>query len=135
MPMMHIELIRLLGRIGSRETVPFLWNIFDRYHDPAVRAATAEAIGNIGVDPYGNTYFSFNFLLSANNPNRDPTLLMAATRSIAALSRFSGPPLSGEGIILLRHFSNLTWAPSVIRNQIQMELEGLFREGLDRPMR
>ena len=135
MPEMHIEFIRLLGRIGSRETVPFLWNIFDRYHDPTVRAACAEAIGNIGVDPYGNTFFSFNFLLAANNPHRDPTLLMAATRSIAALSRFSGPPLSGEGIILLRLLSHLTWAPNNIRTQIRLELEGLFREGLDQPMR
>jgi hypothetical protein len=78
---------------------------------------------------------SFNFLLAANNPNRDPLLLMAATRSIAALSRFSGPPLSGDGILLLRLFSNLTWAPLTVRNQINLELEGLFREGLDRPMR
>jgi outer membrane protein assembly factor BamB len=135
MPERHIDLIRLLGRIGSRETVPFLWNIFDRYHDSTVRAAAAEAIGNIGVDPYGNTFHSFNFLLSANNPNRDPRLLMSATTAIAALSRFSGPPLSGEGIILLRHFSNLTWAPVAIRNQIRMELEALFREGLDQPVR
>jgi outer membrane protein assembly factor BamB len=135
MPQRHIELLRLLGRIGSRETVPFLWNIFDRYHDSTVKSAAAEAIGNIGVDPYGNTYMSFNFLLAANNPNRDPGLLMAATRAIGALSRFSGPPLSGEGIILLRHFSNLTWAPVTVRNQIRLELEGLFREGLDQPMR
>jgi outer membrane protein assembly factor BamB len=135
LPTLHIEFIRLLGRIGSRETVPFLWRIFDTYHDPTVRAACAEAIGNIGVDPYGNTYMSFSFFLAANNPNRDPRLLMSATTSIAALSRFSGPPLSGEGIILLRHFSNLTWAPLAIRNQINMELEALFREGLDQPMR
>jgi len=135
MPQMQIDLIHLLGRIGSRETVPFLFNIFDRYHDSTVKAAAAQAIGNIGVDPYGNTFFSFNFLLAADNPHRDPSLLMAATRSIAALSRFSGPPLSGDGIVLLRLFSNLTWAPGNIRNQIRLELEGLFREGLDQPMR
>jgi outer membrane protein assembly factor BamB len=134
-PIRHVELIRLLGRIGSRETIPFLYNIFDRYHEPSVKSACAEAIGAIGVDPYGNTFESYNFLLAANNPNRDPQLLLSATSSIAALCRFSGPPLSGDGILLLRHFSNLSWAPSAVRNQIRMELDALYREGLDMVIR
>ena len=131
-PVRRVDLIRLLGRIGSRETIPFLWNIFDRDPEPSIKAACAEAIGNIGVDPTGRTFVSYNFFLSANNPNRDPQLLMSAISSIAALCRFSGPPLSGEGIVLLRHFSNLTWVPPIIRNQIRNELEALYREGLDR---
>jgi len=131
-PLQHVKLINLLGRVGSRETIPFLWNIFDRYPDPSVKSACAEAIGAIGVDPHGNTFLSYNFLLAANNPNRDPQLLLSATSSIAALSRFSGPPLSGDGIVLLRYFSNLTWAPNTIKNQIRRELDSLYREGLDR---
>jgi outer membrane protein assembly factor BamB len=134
-PMRHVELIRLLGRIGSRETVPFLYNIFDRYHEPSVKSACAEAIGAIGVDPFGSTFESYNFLLAANNPNRDPQLLLSATSSIAALCRFSGPPLSGDGIMLLRHFSNLSWAPAAVRNQIRMELDALYNEGLDMVIR
>ena len=135
MPTRRVAYLRLLGRVGSRETVPFLWNIFDRDQEPAVKAACAEAIGSIGVDPNGSTFESFNFLLAANNPNRDPQLLMSATASIAALCRFSGPPLSGQGILLLRFFSNLTWAPVSIRNQIRNELQALYREGLDQVMR
>ena len=131
-PPQRVALIQLLGKIGSRETVPFLYNIFDKDAEPAIKAACAEAIGNIGVDPKGNTFESYNFLLAANNPNRDPQLLMSATASIAALCRFSGPPLSGEGILLLRYFSNLTWAPNVIKNQIKAELDALYKEGLDR---
>ena len=133
-PIRHVELIRLLGKVGSRETIPFLWNIFDKYPEPSVKSACAEAIGNIGVDPYGNTFESYNFLLAANNPNRDPQLLMSATSSIAALCRFSGPPLSGDGILLLRYFSNLSWAPNTVKAQIRQELDALYKEGLDRVM-
>jgi len=131
-PPQRVDLIRLLGQVGSRETVPFLWNIFDKDPEPSVKAACAEAIGKIGVDPKGSTFASYNFLLAANNPNRDPQLLMSATTSIAALCRFSGPPLSGEGILLLRYFSNLSWAPNTIKTQIKSQLDALYREGLDK---
>ena len=134
-PPQQIALIKLMGKVGSRETIPFLYNIFDKYHEPTVKAACAEAIGNIGVDPYGNTFESYNYLLAANNPNRDPHLVMAATLSIAKLCRFSGPPLSGEGIVLLRFFSNLSWLPNNVKTQIKSELDGLYKEGLDRPIR
>ena len=131
-PPQRVALIRLLGRTGSRETIPFLWSIFDKDPEPAIKAACAEAIGNIGVDPNGSTFESYNFLLAANNPNRDPQLLMSATSSIAALCRFSGPPLSGDGIMLLRFFSNLSWAPNTIKAQIRNEIDALYREGLDK---
>jgi outer membrane protein assembly factor BamB len=131
-PIRHAEFIHLLGRVGSRETIPFLWNIFDRYQEPSVKSACAEAIGMIGVDPNGSTFESYNFLLAANNPNRDPQLLLSATSSIAALCRFSGPPLSGDGILLLRYFSNLSWAPNNVKNQIRQELDSLYKEGLDK---
>ena len=132
MPLRHIELIRLLGRMGSREMIPFLSIVFDRYHDPAVRAACAEAIGFIGVDPHGISFASFRFALTPNNPNRDPQLLLSTTSAVAALSRFSGPPLSREGLSLLRYFSLLTWAPVSIRNHIRQVIDDLFDEGLDR---
>jgi outer membrane protein assembly factor BamB len=132
-PKQRIDFIRLLGRVGSRETVPFLWNIFDKDDEPAVKAACAEAIGAIGVDPEGATFYSYNFLLAANNPNRDPQLLLSATTSIAALCRFSGPPLAAEGIMLLSIFSRLSWAPNSIKNQINRELDALYKEGLDMP--
>ncbi|MDR0389734.1 MAG: PQQ-binding-like beta-propeller repeat protein [Spirochaetaceae bacterium] len=130
----RVRLIRLLGQIGSRETVPFLWNIFDKDTEPAVRAACAEAIGDIGVDPTGRTFVSYNFLLTPTNQNTDPQLLISATSSIAALCRFSGPPLSADGIRLLRYFSNLPYPPNRVKVQIRNELDALRREGLDKVM-
>ena len=127
----HVAFIRLLGRIGSRDTIPFLLSIFDNYHEPSVRSASAEAIGRIGVDPDGSAFVSYSFFLAPNNPNRDPQMILSASGSIADLVRFSGPPLAGDGLLLLRMFSNLTWIPLRIRNQINEEIESLYREGLN----
>jgi outer membrane protein assembly factor BamB len=133
-PPQRIRLITLLAHVGSRETIPFLWNIFDLDPEPAVRRACADAIGIIGVDPTGRSFQSYNFLLSPNNPNIDSQLVLAATSSIARLCRFSGPPLAPEGIRVLRYFSNLPSVPNYIKAQIRNELDGLFREGLDQPI-
>ena len=133
-PTQRIRLIRLLAQVGSRETIPFLWNIFDRDQEPAVRAACAEAIGRIGVDPTGRSLHSYNFLLTPNNPNVDPQLLLAASSSIASICRFSGPPLAAEGIRVLRYFANLPSVPLRVKEQIRAEIDGLFRDGLDQTL-
>jgi outer membrane protein assembly factor BamB len=130
----RVRLIELLGIVGSRETISFLWNIFDRDHEPAIRRACADAIGVIGVDPTGRSFYSYNFLLTPNNPNIDPQLVLAASSSIANLCRFSGPPLANEGIRILRYFSNLPSVPNVVKAQIRNEIEGLFRDALDQPI-
>ena|GEM_PF-377129 len=127
----HVAFIRLLGRIGSRDTIPFLLRIFNEYHEPSVRSAAAEAIGRIGVDPDGAAFVSYSFFLAPNNPNRDPQMILSAAGSIADLIRFSGPPLAGDGLLLMRMFSNLTWIPLRIRNQINEEIDSLYREGLN----
>lgn len=134
LPTQRVRLINLLALMGSRETIPFLWNIFDRDPEPAVRRACADAIGIIGVDPTGRSFHSYNFLLSPNNPNMDPQLVLAAATSIARLCRFAGPPLAPEGIRVLRYFSNLNTVPNHVRAQIRNELDALFREGLDQPI-
>jgi outer membrane protein assembly factor BamB len=131
-PVQRIRLIRLLAQVGSRETVPFLWNIFDLDPEPSVRRAIADAIGTIGVDPTGRTFVSYNFLLSPANPAVDPQLVLAAAASIAALCRFSGPPLANEGIRLLRIFATLPTIPVHVRTLVRAELDALFHEGLDR---
>jgi outer membrane protein assembly factor BamB len=131
-PEQRVKLISLLAHVGSRETVPFLWNIFDKDPEPAVRRACADAIGIIGIDPTGRSFYSYSFLLSPNNPNMDSQLVLAATTSIAKLCRFSGPPLATDGIRILRYFTNLPSLPLAVKAQIQNELDGLFREGLDR---
>jgi hypothetical protein len=61
----------------------------------------------------------------------DPQLVLAAASSIARLCRFSGPPLAPEGIRVLRYFTMIPTLPNRVKEQIQNELDGLFREGLD----
>jgi outer membrane protein assembly factor BamB len=135
LPTQRIRLINLLALVGSRETIPFLWNIFDKDPEPAIRRACADAIGLIGVDPTGRSFHSYNFLLSPSNRHTDPQLVLAAASSIARLCRFAGPPLAPDGIRVLRYFSMLPNLPSRVRDQINNELAGLFRDGLDQPMR
>ncbi|QQO08270.1 PQQ-binding-like beta-propeller repeat protein [Breznakiella homolactica] len=130
----RVKLIKLLAQMGSRETVPFLTNLFYRDAEPSIKAACCEAIGRIGVDPNGDAYRAYSVLLSPDNANRDPMTLMAAISSIAALCRFSGPPLADSGIRLLYAFSHMDYPPAVKR-QVQKELDGLRREGLDKPLR
>jgi outer membrane protein assembly factor BamB len=129
----RIECIRLLGRIGSRETIPFLVNLFYRDEDPAIKAACCEAIGRIGVDPEGEAFRAYQILLAPDNAALDPSVLMAATASIAALCRFSGPPLARDGIRLLNAFGHMDFPPRVKR-QAQAELNALRKEGLDQPI-
>jgi len=131
-PAQRVRLINLLALVGSRETIPFLWDIFDKDPEPAVRRACADAIGVIGVDPTGRSFYSYQYLLTPNNPNIDPQLVLAASSSIARLCRFSGPPLAPEGIRVMRYFSNLPSIPNAVKAQIRNEMDGLFREGLDR---
>ena len=130
-PEQRVRLVELLAQVGSRETIPYLWNLFDRDQEPAVRRACADAIGKIGVDPTGRSFYSYQFLLTPGNPNIDPQLVLAASSSIANLCRFSGPPLAPEGIRVLRYFSNLPTLPNAVKAQIRNEMDGLFREGLD----
>jgi hypothetical protein len=133
-PEQRIRLINLLALIGSRETISFLWHIFDRDTEPSIRRACADAIGVIGVDPTGRSFYSYNYLLTPNNPNIDPQLVLAASSSIANICRFSGPPLANEGIRILRYFTNLPSVPNVVKAQIRAELDGLFNDGLDQPL-
>jgi outer membrane protein assembly factor BamB len=129
----RIELIRLLARMGSRETIPFLANLFYRDPEPSIKAACCEAIGRIGVDPKGDAIRAFSVFLAPDNANRDPQTLIAAASSSAALARFSGPPLAIAGIRLLNAFSHMDFPP-VVKRQAQRELDGLRKEGLDKPL-
>jgi outer membrane protein assembly factor BamB len=128
----RVEFIKLLARMGSRETIPFLMNLFYRDGEPSIKAACCEAIARIGVDPRGDAIRAYSVLLAPDNANRDPMTLMAATSSIATLCRFSGPPLAIEGIRLLAVFSRHPDFPPRIRQQAQTELNALRREGLDK---
>lgn len=130
-PPERVKLIRLLGLIGSRETVPFLWNIFDKDNEPIIRRACADAIGVIGVDPTGRSFVSYSHALAPGNPNVDPQLVLSATSSIAKLCRFSGPPLAADGVRVMRYFTTLSTVPNPLKIQIQEEINALRKEGLD----
>jgi outer membrane protein assembly factor BamB len=128
----RIDFIRLLARMGSRETINFLVTIYHRDPEPSIKAACLEAIGQIGVDPKGEAIAAYTFLLSRDNANRDSQLLLSATDSIAALVRFSGPPLAADGILLLTQFARYPDFRPDVRARAQVQLDALRREGLDR---
>jgi hypothetical protein len=104
-PLVHVhhrvEAARLLSSIGSRETVPFLADLCRRDPDPLVKAAAAEAIGSIGLDPEGVAMAAFASLVFPLIPGRDEQVMAAIALATGALCRFSGPPLSESGARLL----------------------------------
>jgi outer membrane protein assembly factor BamB len=128
----RIEFIRLLARMGSRETIPFLANLFYRDPEPSIKAACSEAIGRIGVDPKGDALRTFSVLFSPDNVNRDTTTLLSAASAIAALCRFTGPPLAIEGIRILALFGR--HPDPRVKQKAQSELNALRGEGLDKVM-
>jgi outer membrane protein assembly factor BamB len=135
MPTRRRDFISLLARMGSRETIPFLINVYNRDKEPAVKAACVEAIGKIGVDPSGEGIQNFFFLLAADNPNRDPQLLESAVSSIAALCRFSGPPLAADGVLLLTMIARNQDFPPKVKQHAQNEINALRQEGFDKIIR
>jgi outer membrane protein assembly factor BamB len=116
------EALRLLGFIGSRETIPFLSNVYVGDPDPTVKAAAAEAIGRIGVDPEGIALKAF--AQSAMAAARDEQVLIAAASAIGSLCRFSGPPLSESGVRLLGILGR-DFMPTPVRAQAKRELDSM----------
>jgi outer membrane protein assembly factor BamB len=119
-----LESIKMLGRIGSRETVPWLINYFRRETEPTLKSASAKAIGEIGVDNEGTAIQTFLFLLINGGGIKDEQVLSAITTATAALCRFSGPPLSETGIKIL-NLLNADNQPPIVRRHAQKELYSL----------
>lgn len=130
----RIEFLRLLSRMGSRETIRFLVTIYNRDPEPSIKSACCEAIGRIGVDPKGEAVQAYSFLLSRDNANRDSQTLLSASDSIAALCRFSGPPLAADGILLLTQIARFPDFRSDVKKRAQDQLNALRIEGLDKPI-
>jgi outer membrane protein assembly factor BamB len=124
-PLVHVpyraEAARLLGYIGSRETIAFLSGLFSEDPDPTVKAAAAEAIGRIGVDPDGIALRAF---AQAATRIKEEQVLTAVAAAIGSLCRFSGPPLSENGIRLLNVLAN-NIMPGRTRAQARRELDAL----------
>jgi outer membrane protein assembly factor BamB len=119
-----LDALQMLGWIGSQETVPWLTNFFRRELDPAVRAAAAKAVGDIGVDHEGIAIQTFLFLLVNGGGIRDEQVLIAIASSTGALCRFSGPPLSETGIKILNLLTAGNQLP-IVRKYAQNELSSL----------
>ncbi|MCL1813691.1 MAG: PQQ-binding-like beta-propeller repeat protein [Treponema sp.] len=125
-PPVHVrhrsEAARLLGYFGSRETIPFLTELYLKDPDPAVRTAAAEAIGRIGTDPDGIAMRAFTQIITA--ANRDEQILIVTASAIGALCRFSGPPLSESGIQLLGIIER-DFMPARARAQARLEITSM----------
>ncbi|MDR2608067.1 MAG: PQQ-binding-like beta-propeller repeat protein [Treponema sp.] len=121
-PAYRAQALELLGSIGSRETLPFLADIFSRESDPVVRARSARAVGAIGIDPEGLAMRAF--MQSIYKAREDDQVLMALCSAIGALCRFSGPPLSDTGIRLLNSLSAGD-RPRPVQAQARRELKSL----------
>nr|AGS53070.1 hypothetical protein [uncultured bacterium contig00033] len=120
-----IEAIRLLSYMGSRETVPFLADLFSRERDLIVKASAAEALGRIGVDPEGLALAAFSRAIFPPASLNDPRLLGAVAAATGALCRFSGPPLSESGIRILIFLAEPD-KPRSVRSAAERELKSLF---------
>jgi len=120
---LRLDALRLLGQIGSRETIPWLVNIFHRENEPVIRAAAAAAIGAIGVDPYGAALQAFLYTLIQRDI-KDEQVLTSIASATGQLCRFSGPPLSETGIRILNLLCE-NYQPSIVRRQANIEIESL----------
>ena len=125
-PPVHVrhraEAARLIGYFGSRETIPFLAELYLKDPDPSVKAAAAEAIGRIGTDPDGIALEAFARTITA--ANRDEQILSATASAIGSLCRFSGPPLSDTGVRLLTIIES-DFMPARARAQAKREIADL----------
>jgi outer membrane protein assembly factor BamB len=125
-PDYRIRALRLLGLFGNRETIPFLVRVFTRDPEPLVKAAAAEAIGRIGIDPDGIAISAFANSLSAPGQVKDEQTLKAVAAATGSLCRFSGPPLSETGVRILT-ILGAPERPRTVRTQAQQELRALSR--------
>ena len=122
----RVEAARLLAFMGSQETIPFLSDLFIKDSEVLVKAAAAEAIGNIGVDPDGLALRAFTDAVTPPFALSDENVLTAIANATGALCRFSGPPLSGDGIRILTMLS-FSDKPPATRRQAERELRSLGR--------
>jgi outer membrane protein assembly factor BamB len=120
----RIEAAWLLSRLGSKEIIPFLADLFFYEPDPLVKAAVAEAIGRIGVDPDGLALGAFSLAVLPPDPIKDERVLIAVAAAVGSLCRFSGPPLIGMGANLLITLAAAD-KPLRVRNRALEEIQSL----------
>jgi outer membrane protein assembly factor BamB len=120
----RVRALRLLAYIGSRETLHFLTNLFTKDNEVLIKAAAADAIGSIGLDPEGIALRSFTAALLSGPATREEQLQLAIASATASLCRFSGPPLSDTGVKILTSLMTDNRAP-IVRQRARQELATL----------
>jgi outer membrane protein assembly factor BamB len=118
----RVRALRLLSIFGSSETIPFLVRVFTRDDEILVKAAAADAIGAIGLDPDGIALRAFTAAIYTPFLVREEQVMSAIASATGALCRFSGPPLSDAGVKILTLLSGDTLPPSV-RARVRRELD------------
>ena len=116
--------LRLLGQLGSQETISFLTNIFNNESESVIKAAAAMAIGAIGVDPQGTAIRAFIDYTTLTTTVKDNQVLVAIAAATGALCRFSGPPLSETGVKILTILSSGS-QQQIVSRQAKKELASL----------
>jgi outer membrane protein assembly factor BamB len=120
----RVEATRLLASFGSHELVPFFADLFLNDKDPQVKAAAAEAIGRIGVDPDGIAMKAFAQTISPPVVSRDEQALVAVAAAVGSLCRVSGPPMIPFGVTILAGLA-ASDKPPLVRKQAMLELSRL----------
>jgi outer membrane protein assembly factor BamB len=120
----RVRALQLLAILGSRETIPFLTDLFNRDHEPVIKTAAAAAIGRIGIDPEGIALQAFMAAIFPAGSVRDEQVLTAIAAATGALCRFSGPPLSDQGVKILSLLTGSS-QPSLVQRQARRELASL----------
>jgi len=120
---LRAEAARLMGYFASRETIPFLAELFLKDEDSIVRVAAAESIGRIGTDPEGIALKAFARTINA--AQCEERVLSAVISATGSLCRFSGPPLSETGIKLLQDMEQEAM-PGRVREKAREEIASLL---------
>ncbi|MEI6874266.1 MAG: HEAT repeat domain-containing protein [Spirochaetota bacterium] len=105
------EACRVLGRIGSPESIEVLAKIADSEADPAVRSSALEALGAIGVDPAGRSRAAFLGVTAGSRI--DDQVALALIAAIESMNRKSGVPPSVEAARALLALSGPPYAQSL----------------------
>jgi hypothetical protein len=104
----RLEALALLGRFGSRETLPFLIALYNREKTAAVKIAIINTMAMIGVDPDFLVLTLFNAELAQSTIFSDEQVVTAMARCVGDICRFYGTPYYEGGAALLRSISTRT---------------------------
>jgi len=121
---LRVQALQILSLIGSGETMPWLARFFRMEEETLVKAAAADAIGAIGLDPNGRAIREL-LDVAIEGTRHDERVLVAVAAAAGSLCRFSGPPLFDSGARILVLLSNPD-QKQLVQRQASIELESLM---------